>query len=90
GVNKLKASYINNKESTEKEEDNSIWSLDVVGSWIQAIGSVISLIGQIQEESEEQSNEDQENDSTDSDEKQDNEAQDDERRYKNVIPNKHF
>ncbi|MEH6917041.1 DUF6944 family repetitive protein [Priestia megaterium] len=67
GVNELKASYIDNKESSEKEEDNNIWSLDVVGSWIQAIGSVVSLIGQIQEESEEQSNEDEDTDSTDSD-----------------------
>ncbi len=91
GVNELKTSYIENKETSKKKEDNnSIWSLDVVGSWIQAIGSVISLIGQIQEESEEQSNEDQENDSTDSDENQDNEAQDDERGYQNVIPNKYF
>ncbi|MFP7159730.1 hypothetical protein SFC34_28305, partial [Priestia aryabhattai] len=90
GIYKLKANYINNKESSEKEEDNSIWSLDVVGSWIQAIGSVISLIGQIQEESEEQSNEDEETDSTESDKKQDNASQEDRRRYEDVIPNKYF
>ncbi|MBZ6489362.1 hypothetical protein CCZ20_27115 [Priestia aryabhattai] len=91
GINELKASYINNKESSEKEEDNnSIWSLDVVGSWIQAIGSVISLIGQIQEESEEQNNENEENDSEDSDDKQENLTQENKRRYENVISNKYF
>ncbi|WP_456363379.1 DUF6944 family repetitive protein [Priestia aryabhattai] len=76
GINELKKNYIENKETSEKKQDNNntIWSLDVTGSWIQAVGSVISLIGQIQEESEEQSNEDKETDPKDSDEKQDNEA----------------
>ncbi|MDF1958442.1 hypothetical protein P2R64_00005, partial [Priestia megaterium] len=76
----------------KKKEDNnnSIWSLDVVGSWIQAIGSVISLIGQIQEESEEQSNENEETDSVDSDDKQDNAKQENRGRYKNVISNKYL
>lgn len=39
-----------NSETNENEEGQRI---DVVGSWIQAVGSVISLIGQIREESEE-------------------------------------
>lgn len=92
GANELKASYIDNKEIPKKKEDNnnSIWSLDVVGSWIQAIGSVISLIGQIQEESEEQSNENEETDSVDSDDKQDNAKQENRGRYKNVISNKYL
>ncbi|MGQ4706054.1 DUF6944 family repetitive protein [Bacillus thuringiensis] len=39
-----------NSETNENEEGQLI---DTVGSWIQAVGSVISLIGQIREESEE-------------------------------------
>lgn len=39
-----------NNETNENEEGQLI---DSVGSWIQAVGSVISLIGQIREESEE-------------------------------------
>ncbi|MES9701140.1 hypothetical protein ABWK42_28930 [Bacillus sp. JJ927] len=39
-----------NSETNENEEGQRI---NVVGSWIQAVGSVISLIGQIREESEE-------------------------------------
>ncbi|MGH0948713.1 DUF6944 family repetitive protein [Bacillus mycoides] len=37
-------------ETNENEEEQLV---DIVGSWIQAVGSVISLIGQIREESEE-------------------------------------
>ncbi|MED2181852.1 DUF6944 family repetitive protein [Bacillus wiedmannii] len=39
-----------NSESDEEKEGQLI---DIAGSWIQAVGSVISLIGQIREESEE-------------------------------------
>ncbi|ANP81831.1 hypothetical protein BAQ53_13550 [Bacillus sp. B25(2016b)] len=37
-------------ETNENEEGKLI---DIIGSWVQAVGSVISLIGQIREESEE-------------------------------------
>ncbi|PFW98120.1 hypothetical protein COL32_18980 [Bacillus pseudomycoides] len=44
----------NNKDENSKDEENDdISLLNVTGSWIQAVGSVISLIGQIHEESEE-------------------------------------
>ncbi|HDR4765977.1 TPA: hypothetical protein ACQ75Q_005367 [Bacillus thuringiensis] len=39
-----------NNETNENEEGKLI---DIIGSWVQAVGSVISLIGQIREESEE-------------------------------------
>ncbi|AVP48425.1 DUF6944 family repetitive protein [Bacillus cereus] len=39
-----------NKKTNENEEGKLI---DIIGSWVQAVGSVISLIGQIREESEE-------------------------------------
>ncbi|HDR8154486.1 DUF6944 family repetitive protein [Bacillus cereus] len=39
-----------NHETNENEEGKLI---DIIGSWVQAVGSVISLIGQIREESEE-------------------------------------
>ncbi|HDR5271389.1 DUF6944 family repetitive protein [Bacillus thuringiensis] len=39
-----------NNETSENEEGKLI---DIIGSWVQAVGSVISLIGQIREESEE-------------------------------------
>ncbi|OOR26951.1 DUF6944 family repetitive protein [Bacillus wiedmannii] len=39
-----------NNEANENEEGKLI---DIIGSWVQAVGSVISLIGQIREESEE-------------------------------------
>ncbi|MCP1164818.1 hypothetical protein NKS31_17775 [Bacillus sp. 1813sda1] len=39
-----------NKKINENEEGKLI---DIIGSWVQAVGSVISLIGQIREESEE-------------------------------------
>lgn len=37
----------------DKNDDTSFFSLDVIGSWIQTVGSIISLIGQIKEEIEE-------------------------------------
>ncbi|PEO23507.1 DUF6944 family repetitive protein [Bacillus wiedmannii] len=39
-----------NNETNENEEGKLI---DIIGSWVQAVGSVSSLIGQIREESEE-------------------------------------
>ncbi|MBD8074086.1 DUF6944 family repetitive protein [Bacillus thuringiensis] len=39
-----------NNETNENQEGKLI---DIIGSWVQAVGSVISLIGQIREESEE-------------------------------------
>ncbi|KAB2395193.1 MULTISPECIES: DUF6944 family repetitive protein [Bacillus cereus group] len=39
-----------NNETNENEEGKLI---DIIGSWVQAVGSVISLIGQIREENEE-------------------------------------
>ncbi|MCU5682783.1 hypothetical protein OCF64_13030 [Bacillus wiedmannii] len=39
-----------NNQTNENEEGKLI---DIIGSWVQAVGSVISLIGQIREESEE-------------------------------------
>ncbi|WP_247739277.1 hypothetical protein [Bacillus sp. 165] len=66
GIQVLKESQVeNNKDSKENEEDTNRveneenedkWSLDTTGSWIQATGSIISLIGQIKqaEEVEEQ------------------------------------
>ncbi|HHT7239922.1 TPA: DUF6944 family repetitive protein [Bacillus cereus] len=36
---------------TDENEEGQL--IDIVGSWVQAVGSVISLIGQIREESEE-------------------------------------
>jgi hypothetical protein len=90
GINELKASRIKDTETSKREEDNNIWSLNVVGSWIQAIGSVISLIGQIQEESEEQSNENKEDDSEESNDKQNNLTKGNRREFNNVLSNKHF
>jgi len=76
GVQELKNSRVeeNKKdtESVENREDEDKWSLDVIGSWIQAIGSVISLIGQIIEEKEEQKNKDKQTEKlTDKNEKND-------------------
>lgn len=53
GINELQASRNENEENENKDTDDHL-SLDVAGSWIQALGSVISFIGQVQEESEEQ------------------------------------
>lgn len=55
GVYELKSSRNNDDKyaKSSKEEKNEDISLDVIGSWIQAVGSVISLIGQIREEREE-------------------------------------
>ncbi|KAA6452624.1 hypothetical protein F8161_18655 [Bacillus cereus] len=39
-----------NNETNENREGQLI---DIIGSWVQAVGSVVSLIGQIREESEE-------------------------------------
>ncbi|TKH30478.1 DUF6944 family repetitive protein [Bacillus cereus] len=39
-----------NNETNENEEGKLI---DIIGSWVQAVGSVVSLIGQIREENEE-------------------------------------
>ncbi|MGK0532168.1 DUF6944 family repetitive protein [Bacillus sp. 'calajunan'] len=40
-----------NSEPNEKNKEGQL--IEITGSWIQAVGSVISLIGQIREESEE-------------------------------------
>ncbi|MEM5665492.1 hypothetical protein AAHB94_24170 [Bacillus toyonensis] len=48
-VEKDTSTQVNN-ETNENEEGKLI---DIIGSWVQAVGSVISLIGQIREESEE-------------------------------------
>lgn len=40
-------------EQLKQNQANSFFSIGVVGSWIQATGSVISLIGQIKEERQE-------------------------------------
>lgn len=52
GIYELKSSRSKDAKNSNEEKNNDI-SLDVIGSWIQAVGSVISLIGQIREESEE-------------------------------------
>ncbi|ANC19180.1 hypothetical protein WAG12_12345 [Bacillus cereus] len=39
------------KNETNENEEGKL--IDIIGSWVQAVGSVISLIGQIREESEE-------------------------------------
>ncbi|PFK30370.1 hypothetical protein COI93_22500 [Bacillus cereus] len=67
GVYELKASQFKddtneknskNEKNNKDEENDEISLLDVTGSWTQAVGSVISLIGQIHEESEEENNDD--------------------------------
>lgn len=41
------------KDSVTNRKDEDKWSLEVIGSWIQATGSIICLIGEIREEREE-------------------------------------
>ncbi|TKI22376.1 hypothetical protein FC700_32115 [Bacillus mycoides] len=55
GIDELKASRDKLEEVTEgDEEDEQDEQLIVItGSWIQAVGSVVSLIGQIREERQE-------------------------------------
>lgn len=80
GINELQASRNadgENENENENEETDESMSLEVVGSWIQAVGSVISLIGQIHEESEEQ-----ETQTSESKDKQEDKSLDDERNGK--------
>jgi len=44
---------VDGTEQLKKPTKQTIYSLGVIGSWIQALGSVISLIGQIKEETQE-------------------------------------
>ncbi|HDR8220278.1 TPA: hypothetical protein QC102_004784 [Bacillus cereus] len=44
---------LDNQVNSELDKKKEGQSIDTIGSWIQAVGSVFSLIGQIREESEE-------------------------------------
>ncbi|MCY8956913.1 hypothetical protein MOE39_24335 [Bacillus cereus] len=44
---------LDNQANSEPDKKKEGQSIDIIGSWIQAVGSVFSLIGQIREESEE-------------------------------------
>lgn len=56
GINELKSDQIDKgNEKDRNTQRNAGDYLGVIGGWIQAIGSIISLIGQIKEENQEQS-----------------------------------
>jgi len=56
GINELKSDQIDKgNEKDRNTEGNDANYLGVIGGWIQAVGSIISLIGQIKEENQEQS-----------------------------------
>ncbi|WP_088351914.1 DUF6944 family repetitive protein [Bacillus cereus] len=44
---------LDNQVNSDPDKKKEGQSIDIIGSWIQAVGSVFSLIGQIREESEE-------------------------------------
>ncbi|MEB9553342.1 DUF6944 family repetitive protein [Bacillus cereus] len=53
GIDELKASRDKVEGISEDDEDEDGQLIVITGSWIQAVGSVVSLIGQIREESQE-------------------------------------
>ncbi|TKI91073.1 hypothetical protein FC695_33405, partial [Bacillus cereus] len=44
---------LDNQVNSDPDKKKEGQLIDIIGSWIQAVGSVFSLIGQIREESEE-------------------------------------
>ncbi|QBP91538.1 hypothetical protein E1A90_09770 [Bacillus mycoides] len=53
GIEELKVSRDKVGENTDNDNDEDGQLIVIMGSWIQAVGSVVSLIGQIREESQE-------------------------------------